>query len=749
MRKISLVLLFLFQFLSLSAQTGTVKGTVYYKNPNGTTEVLPFAQVYNLEAEKLVECDENGQFSTTVKGEATLIATYVGYSLDTLKVTPASRDIKFYLTGSNEVQESYVTARQAALSRLSAIRTEAITTAGICKMACCNLSESFENSASVATNYTDAVIGAKQIKLLGLSGIYTQMLDENRPAMRGLSSPFAMTYVPGQWLESIQIAKGPSSVINGVEAITGLINLEHRKPTDEIPLYFQAYGSSDAMIESNVASSLQLNDKWSTVLLGHFGKKVASFDHNHDGFRDEPLTTQYNIGSRWLYYDPNGTQVRFGVSYVSDNRLGGQMNYSKQMAEQKSYEHWGSLIKNQMVNAYFKFGYPLREDQSESLAVIADYTHYNTNSFFGIKDYDGYQNSGYFNFLYQNQNENHSIEVGASVQYDAYREFYNIHPFMGLTVGSDNIRTEGLFGAFAEYTYSKDEKVTAVLGVRGDYNTLYSKFLFTPRMSFKYSFTDDIIFRLSAGRGYHSPHLVTDNLGIMSTGRYLEPSVFSKRFDLEEAWTFGGNITWYLPFGYENNSYVSLEYFRNQFVNQLIVDQDYNYGNPFISVYNLQDLDMPNSYTNTYQFDFSSDITENFNIVATFRYTDAKVTLKGQGLVERPMTSRYKAVFNAQYKTHLSKWIFDFTAQLNGPMKLYDFAGGGYSPAYPLLFAQITHKMKGVDIYVGGENLTNFRQHDAIINADDPFSLKFNATSVWGPLMGIKVYAGIRVTIWK
>ena len=188
---------------------------------------------------------------------------------------------------------------------------------------------------------------------------------------------------------------------------------------------------------------------------------------------------------------------------------------------------------------------------------------------------------------------------------------------------------------------------------------------------------------------------------------------------------------------------MSFDFFRNEFVSQIIVDQERDAR--YVWLYNLDGK----SYTNTYQIDFSVDPVERFNIVATFRYTDAKVTLSGQGLVERPLTSRYKAVLNMQYSTNMSKWIFDFTAQLNGPMKLPNFMDMEYSPVYPVLFAQVTRKFRSVDVYIGGENLTNYRQHDAIIAADRPFSTDFNASAIWGPLMGIKVYAGMRLTLWK
>ncbi|MBR6212901.1 MAG: hypothetical protein IKQ64_07670, partial [Bacteroidales bacterium] len=169
------------------------------------------------------------------------------------------------------------------------------------------------------------------------------------------------------------------------------------------------------------------------------------------------------------------------------------------------------------------------------------------------------------------------------------------------------------------------------------------------------------------------------------------------------------------------------------------------------------------------QVDFSVNPLERFNITTTFRYTDAKVTLMNQGLVERPMTSRYKGVLNMQYATAMSKWTFDFTAQINGPMRLPKYAaevwGMETSPVFPMLYAQITRKFKGIDVYVGAENILGFRQHHAIICADNPFRMidatalgwsmtpgasdVFDASNVWGPLMGRKFYIGLRYTLWK
>ena len=759
-------------------------GYVYYKNANGKTEPLPFAQVYHMENAKLIETDANGEFNLRLTARATLVATYVGYTRDTVVVEPGTAEAKFYLSGENDLDESKVTAMQSTLPKMKPIRTEVITAAGLCKMACCALAESFENSASVTVGYSDAVTGARQIKLLGLSGTYTQMLDENRPVMRGIASPFGMSFVPGQWLESIQIAKGPSSVINGLEAITGQINMEHRKPTDETPLFVNLYGSTDRMFEANVASAIQFNEKWSMINMAHVGGSAYRMDHNGDGFRDEPEDLQLNFTSRWLYYAPSGMQIRFGGRFLNDDRLGGQLNATKDNAFNLHNKIWGSNIRNRGINGYFKIGFPLNEENTANIALVSDFNHHEFNAFFGMRDYDAKQNSAFANLIYQNEiNEFHKIELGATWQFDDLQQGYG-YDYKDYVLYSienpwyDFSRKEHAISAFGEYTYTLDEKLTFVGGVNVQYNSLHG-WLTAPRANLRWAPADWLVLRALGGRGYRTANIFTDNLGIFSTGKtFRMPTkdqtgvqMLGDGLDLlEDAWTWGGNITFYLPFGAEDTeTYLSFDYFHNDFNKQVILDYERNPED--IYFYNLDGK----SFTNTWQVDFSVNPFDGFNVPTTFRYTDAKVTLRNQGLVERPMTSRYKGVLNMQYATRMNIWTFDFTAQLNGPMRLPKYAaqvwGMETSPVYPMLYAQITRKFKGIDVYVGAENILGYRQHHAIIGAQEPFAVAydylnqsvpysddymytpythtFDASSVWGPLMGRKFYIGLRYTLWK
>ena len=617
------------------------------------------------------------------------------------------------------------------LSKGKEIRTEVISSAGLMKMACCNLAESFENSASVTVGWSDATTGARQIRLLGLSGVYTQMLDENRPVMRGLAAPFGLSYIPGSWLESIQIAKGSPSVINGVESMTGQINMEHRKPTDEKPLFVNASVMSDSKTDLNVLSSLQLSDKVYTILLGHVDGNFRTHDMNGDGFVDDPSMLQFNLANRWLYYTPEW-QVRWGVRAIHDKRRGGQMSGP-----------WQSDILNRSLNGYLKIARSLREDGSASIALVGDYALQKMDAGFGANAYNALQHSAFINLIYRNKfSEQHDFTAGINATADWWLE--DIAAGEQTLNGISNRLIQ--WSPYAEYTFKLEETFTAIAGVAGVFS---DGFLPAPRLTLKYQPAEFLVLRANGGRGIRRANPVTDNFGILSTGKAISGSLTER--PLEDSWTFGGNATVH----FTESTYLSLDFFRTQFNRQLLA---YREDASAISLYSL---DGHESWSNTYQADFSTEPVERLTFTLTARYTDARAWQPTGEVREVPLTSRFKGVFNAQYKTRLSKWIFDFTASVNGPARVYDFmlpltddSGAllypdGLTDTYPLLYAQITRRFRGFDIYLGGENLTNYTQPVPIIDAANPFSPTFDAASVWGPLMGAKVYLGFRITIWK
>ena len=711
-----------------------------------------------------------------VKGYDNLVASYLGFVNDTLHVANGAERIEFALRADGVELEDVVVEGNLSgnfVKRDGIVKNEMISFAGLCKMACCNLAESFENSASVTVGYSDAISGARQIKMLGLAGTYTQILDENRPIMRGLSAPYGLSYTPGMWLNSIQVSKGVASVTAGHEAITGQINLEHRKPTDDERLFVNLYLDDELRPEANVSTAFPVskNKKLSSVILlhGSMDTDVRKMDHNDDGFRDLPLADQLNIANKWLYAADNGTQIRWGWKFVQENRLGGMLDYKNSMRDQMR-EKWdqpgtlyGSKIRNRGANGYFKIGMPVgpsvydpdeKDEMRSNLAFVADFDHFNENAYFGLNDYKGNENALAMNLMYNHYfTYRSSLIVGAQAQLQYYREsLANNTPWIEAAKSRfyDFDRSEQEVGAYAEYTYAVKDKFSIVAGVRGDYNAFYDKFFVTPRGHIRWNITPSTTLRGSAGLGYRSTNVITDNIGILATGREIVIPDFDGFNRLEKALTVGGSLTQTFGLVSADDATLSFDYFRTQFYNSVIADQEM-YADK-IMLYNSD----KRSYTDTYQIDFSWTPVERLDIFATFRYTNSEMTIDRRdgttARVERPLVSQYKTLLNIQYATKFRRWVFDATAQLNGPARIPtqigDLADDKYSPRYPMFFAQVSRKIGKFDIYVGCENIADYRQHDPILNADNPFSTGFNSMNVWGPLMGRKFYAGLRFNLY-
>jgi hypothetical protein len=513
--------------------------------------------------------------------------------------------------------------------------------------------------------------------------------------------------------------------------MTGQINLEHRKPTDEKPLFVNGSVMTDTKTDLNVLSSLQLSDKFYTILMGHVDGNFKTHDMNGDGFVDEPALLQFNLANRWLYYTPDW-QIRWGVRAIRDTRKGGQM-----------VGPWKSDVGNSLLNGYIKVGRSLREDGSASIALVGDYAFQKMDSSFGKNLYNANQQSAFANLIYRNQfNESHDFTAGVNVTADRWEEDISA---TGLRL--PGARTTCLqWSPYVEYTFKQGDTFSAIAGIAG---VFMDDFRPAPRLTLKYQPFEALVLRVNGGRGLRRANPIADNIGVLSTGKALDGDWLTRL--VEDSWTYGGNATFY----FSERTSLSLDFFRTQFIQQLLLDRE------SASAIRLYYLNGKQSWSNSFQADFSTEPVERLTFTLTARFTDAKAWYPSGELLETPMSSRFKGVFNAQYKTRLSKWIFDFTASLNGSARVYGFMSGltdsngkllypeGRTPVYPLLYAQITRRFKGFDVYLGGENLTGYTQDTPVIGADDPFGPGFDAASVWGPLMGAKIYAGFRITIWR
>ena len=667
---------------------------------------------------------------TYAKNNKTEVASLLSYN-DSEGNAPADSSYQDSIFKDQTLQEVKAVARKPGTSRLAgAVNGIAMNKDELFKAACCNLGESFTTNPSVDVAYNDATTGARQIKLLGLSGTYVQMLTENLPNFRGAAIPYALGYVPGPWMKGIQVSKGSASVKNGYESITGQINVDYLQPEDEQQVEVNLFGDTKSRIEANADANVHLSDRWATEILLHHENIIKNHDDNGDGFYDMPGREQYNVQNRWVYK---------GKSYIFHGGLGA-LKEIRTSGQDEEHVHSDDIYRIKLhtnrYEGYMKHAFILNHEHGTNIAFMSSASRHQLNARYGNKLYDLNEKNLYGSLMFEtNFYTQHNLSLGLSFNHD----------YLGQNEGRNKGQNEKETtpGAYAQYTYTLGTKLTAMAGVRFDHSSLYGNF-FTPRFHVKYSPVDAISIRLSAGKGYRTVFGMAEYNYLLASGRNLN---ISKSLKQEEAWNYGLSTAFYIPM-FGKTLKLNAEYYYTDFRNQAVVDYDAN--KEFISIYNL----IGKSYSHTFQIDASYPLLKGLEITAAYRLNDVKCTYDyGKTLKEKPLTSKYKTLFTASYKTPLGLWQFDATVQLNGggrnpePYQLAD-GSRSWSPrfhSFEQVSAQVTRWFRHWSIYVGGENLTGFKQKTPIYGASNPWGSDFEPTLVWGPVEGRMFYAGVRV----
>lgn len=638
---------------------------------------------------------------------------------------------------TNELDEVVITRRAAGNLRFSGAENGfQLNKTELFRAACCNLGESFTTSASVDVDYSDPATGAKQIKLLGLSGSYVQMMTENLPAFRGAAMPYAFRYIPGPWMKNIRVSKGSSTVKNGYESITGQIDVEYLKPQDESKIHFITYIDSELRQEFNADGNVHLTDKLNTEILAHYEDRYKTHDSNDDGFVDMPSIRQINLMNRWNYF---GDKYIFhgGLSMIDEKSRAGQRG--KHFHGENPY-----LINldTRRYEGYMKHAFIVDKEKNSNIAFAGNISMHELDAVYGKKLYGVNEKNGYAQLMFETEfSPSHSLSAGASLNYDYFGQHLRKSHEVENAEGYIRER-ETTPGAYAQYTFKSGSKVMVMAGMRADHSSLYGWFV-TPRFNMKYSPIEDLTLKASAGKGYRTVHPWAEYNYLLASGREM----VVENLKQEDASNYGASIDYNLHIGVQNLR-LSVEYFHTHFHQQAVVDYDSDPGKIIIA--NLSGK----SYSNVFQAE--ANFESNFGISATaaYRLNDVKTSYSGK-LMEKALTSKYKALLTVSYKTPLELWQFDATFVMNGggrmpaPYRLEDgkMSWGERFRTFPSLNFQATRWFRHFSIYIGGENLTDFRQKNPIVNASNPWSTTFDPTVVWGPISGAMFYAGLRIEI--
>lgn len=747
-----------------------------------------------------VATDIEGNFTIMpVKTTRLLVASFVGCHNDTIEVK-SREPLTIVLVDETVLDEITITERKMGVikSRSSAFDTQTIGTEELCRAACCNLSEAFETNASVDVAYADAATGAKQIRLLGLSGIYVQLLQENTPAVRGLAQNFGLEYIPGPWMSSVQVSKGTSSVINGYEAVSGQINVELLKPQTQNPLSLNLMFNSELMAEANIEGGWQIplkeeehvhhhhvgdadehehchHESLYTGIMAHYTGSYMAMDENKDGFADMPKVQNANLANRWFYKHGDYTLIAFARG-LYDRRRGGQNTHHSDTITNPYLIN----LNTWRVEGFIKNGYVYDDESGSSIALITSASYQKLDNTYGLRRRRASEWNVYLNGLWQRNWEggglidnDHRLNAGFSVNMDLLYDWLGVYNTdrTNYVNGRDFSHLDVIPGIFAEYAYTYSDKLSLVAGVRADWSPTCG-FFATPRTNVRYSPFEWWTIRASAGMGYRMPYVLADNAFVLPSSRQLYFDSFDgsgitelctqHEIRQEKAVNAGISTTFYIPLG-SKQLQLSAEYYYTHFLNSLIVDMDRDRH----AVYFYNQCDMPNgkSFAHCAQVEATMEVLRGWTWTAAFRWTDVEQTTFNAAtnqfeLRPKALTNRFKGVITTSYQTPLKKWQFDVTAQFNGISRMPDgftamgdFLGGYGTPKpitwYPQLMAQITKYFRSCSIYVGAENMTNFRQDTPIIGADDPYGTDFDASMVCGPTTGWKAYIGFRYDLEK
>jgi outer membrane receptor for ferrienterochelin and colicin len=652
--------------------------------------------------------------------------TYSQEKLDTVKVVGSRKGIRKSLTAT--------------------ANTSVVSSKELLKAACCNLAESFETNPSIDVNFSDALTGTKQIKMLGLTSPYLMITEENIPSVRGASQAYGLSFTPGTWVESIQITKGAGSVVNGYESISGQINTELIKPMKDIPFFLNAYGASDSRFELNTHFNRKISDHWATSLYLHGNTRVAKNDMNDDGFLDNPLGKQVNLVNRWQYSNPETGWVSFiNFKYMKDEKQTGELNFDKSR-DKLTTNYWGSEINTNRFDFTSKVGYVFKDMPYQSIGFQNAYSNHNQDSYFGLNQYNIKQQSYYSNLILNSiiGNTMHKFATGLNFTYDKYSEFVNLS-----NVG----RIDNSVGTFFEYTYDNNDKFSLILGGRVDYHNRLGAFV-TPRLHVRYNPWEKAVFRFSAGRGKRAANIFAENQNLFASSRTFSVlNTDGKIYGLnpEIAWNYGMSFTQNFMF-FGKPADVTFDFYRTDFQNQAVVDVMQSQQQ--VLFYNLKG----NSYANSFQLDFNYEVIKHLNLRTAYKYYDIATDYLS-GSFQRPLQAKHRFFGNLEYETHIKEkgkqWKFDFTWNWLGKQQLPTTSSNPinerlpeFSPSFSVMNTQITRTFSKVfEVYVGGENIGNYRQDKAILGANNPFGATFDTSIIYAPVFGQMYYAGLRFKI--
>lgn len=698
---------------------------------------LEGASIHSLEEPSIgVMTNQKGYFELLVGSKTTqMIFDYIGYQSDTLSLKSY-----FFLNLKPTSQKSVVITELTAgafQSKASVGQVEIISAKEFSKAACCDLAGCFGTQGSVRVETNNVLTNTKSLSLLGLRSTYNQVLIDGMPLFNGLSNIYGINTIPSAVIKKIFISKGTASGIQGYEGIAGQINVITNDYDSVNKVYVNTYVNSFLESQFNVLSNYSLG-KFTKGIFGlHTTQMHNNMDRDDDGFLDMPKTERYSFSNK-LIFDYNAKkqhQSTFYISGIKENKLGGMSSYRSIKDTIKS-NTYGVAVDYSELKSYFKHAYLISEKILLKTQLSGFY--HKQESWFGLLNYKALQTNIYGNIeMDYKYNKDNKFTVALSHRFSNIEEkirFNNsdtIRKYNGQYLNNWNVT--GLL--LENNNVFLEDKLVLLTSLRIDY---YNRVRYTPRFLLRYIPNEQHTLRYSIGTGWRIPTVFSDYQSVLGGNRNV---VFSENPDVEQAINTG------ISYGYEwdigvNHFSLNGDYYHTYFKNQYV--GDYLSSSSQVLFYNQKNA----SFTDVAQLDFNAILNKRIEFKLNYNYTNAIITINGTK-ENQVFIPKHRLLGSLSY--HLEHWQFDFQGHWNGRQHLPNtssnplkYQRGNYSPGYFNANTQVTYKVKVLELYLGCENITNFRQIRPIVAWQEPFSTYFDTYSTWASNKGIEFYFGLR-----
>ncbi len=721
-----------------------VSGTITDKNKKPIEGVL----VALLNTDFATLTDSSGNFSIPMQDSviSRLAISRTGFQTDTIDIIDRANlyiTLKgLYMLGGATVKAE---GHKTAYIGLQTVKTEVITSEEIKKAACCDLAGCFETQGTVQPMTTNIITNSKELRILGLSGVYNQVLIDGMPLILGLGYTYGISGFPGTLVDNIFVAKGTTSVLQGYESMVGQINVIPKSPDKGDKMLLNAYANSFGESQYNVNYRFGKR-KWSNLISAHIVQPAQKWDKNKDGFLDLPKLTRYMLYDKIKYGDESkkGFSSIIGLRYLWEQRVGGQKNFNPK-SDLGSLSVYGQKINYGQEEIYTKTGYRINENKKISL--MASGFMQKQESWFGTVKYNGLQKNAYANLQYELEwKGNHELKAGASYRYFNLAETIGFSDtILKRTYNGNYLKRENIPGLFVENTFKwRGDIITLITGIRADHHNAFG-WKITPRAMIKYDLTEKATIRASAGTGWRTVNLFPENIGLLVSSRNI---IFKESLNPEKAFNWGVNMLQKFKVKHIEG-FMTFDFYQTRFGNQFFPDYDSDPTKAFITNFG------GTSVSNGFQTDITAKFYKMIEAKLAYNYLDV-YRMVGNEKVLLPFNSNHKLLLALSYVPKSKKWRVDINAHWFGKQRLPDtdnnpeeFRQAKTSRPYSAFNLQATKSWKKLELYAGCENILDFRQLKPIVSWQNPYSPYFDTSFNWGPTRGREFYIGIRYKPFK